>query len=95
MELSSRSVSVTRRASEIMGDIVPGIRKTSELVQGISSASTEQKAGAYQINESVLGLNGIAQESAASMEVMASASSELSGEAEKLHDLIEHINLLR
>jgi hypothetical protein len=94
-DLSSRSVSVTQRASEIIEELVPGMQMTSHLVQGISSASTEQMAGADQINGSVQELNGIAQENAASMEVMASASRELSGESEKLHDLIEQLNLRR
>lgn len=50
-ELSSTTVDVAEKAGGMLENLVPNIQKTAELVQEISSASTEQSSGANQISK--------------------------------------------
>ena len=67
----------------MLGQIVPDIKSTAELVQEISAATTEQNEGIQQINTALSRLDKIVQQNAAGAEEMASTSEELSGQAEQ------------
>lgn len=82
--LSGKSVETANRAGELLGRIVPDIRKTADLVQEISASSVEQTSGAEQINKAILQLDTVIQQNAASSEELASMAEELSGQAEQL-----------
>lgn len=86
--LASKSVNITDEASELMGNLVPEIEKTSKLVQEISAASIEQNAGSEQINSAIQQLNQVTQQNAAASEELATSSEELSSQAEQLKELI-------
>lgn len=83
-ELSVKSVGIAEEAGEMLKSLVPGIRKTSELVQEISAASAEQSSGADQISTAMTQLDQVIQQNASSSEEMASMSEELTGQAEQL-----------
>lgn len=87
-ELSIRSVSVAEKAGKIIDQIVPDIKRTSELVQEISTAGNEQNSGAEQINSAIMQLDEVIQRNAGESEEMASMSEELSAQAETLQDTI-------
>jgi methyl-accepting chemotaxis protein len=55
----------------LLAEIVPNIRKTSDLVQEITAASTEQSSGVGQINSAVSQLNQTTQQNASSSEELA------------------------
>ena len=55
--LSVSTLKASEEAGNMLVDLVPGIRRTSELVREISAACSEQNAGAQQINEALLRLN--------------------------------------
>ncbi|WP_062230467.1 methyl-accepting chemotaxis protein [Aureimonas sp. N4] len=55
--LSVSTLKTSEEAGNMLVDLVPGIRRTSELVREISAACSEQNAGAQQINEALLRLN--------------------------------------
>lgn len=86
--LSGTSVQVAERAGEMLGSIVPNIRKTAELVQEISAASNEQTSGAEQVNKAIQQLDMVIQQNASVSEQMASTSEELASQAEQLRDSI-------
>jgi methyl-accepting chemotaxis protein len=92
-ELSKASVDVAANAGNMLQKLVPDIQKTAELVQEISSASAEQKAGADQINRSIAHFDQVAQGNASAAEEMASTSVELSSQAEHLLKIIEYFNV--
>ncbi|KQV31640.1 methyl-accepting chemotaxis protein, partial [Massilia sp. Root335] len=52
-EVASSSVELAVRAGTMLDQMVPNIRKTSDLVQEITAASEEQSAGVGQINAAV------------------------------------------
>ncbi|MFO8141382.1 MAG: MCP four helix bundle domain-containing protein [Marinobacter sp.] len=87
-EVARGSVSLAEQAGKLLEEMVPTIRKTSDLVQEISAASTEQSAGASQINIAMEQLNSITQQSASSSEELASTSEEMSGQAQQLQQLM-------
>ena len=72
--LSQISVQVAETAGELLKRIVPDIQKTAELVQEISVASSEQNAGAEQINRAIQQLDQVIQQNAGASEEMASTS---------------------
>ena len=73
-------------AGTTMTEVVSSIRRVSDLVGEISSASDEQAAGAAQIGEAVTEMDQVTQQNAALVEEMAAAASSLKGQA---HDLVE------
>jgi methyl-accepting chemotaxis protein len=83
-ELASSGVAVAERAGQTLTTLVPTIHQTAELVQEISAASSEQKLGAEQINQTMQQLDQIIQQNALHSEEMASTAEELVRQAEQL-----------
>jgi len=83
-EVATSSVQLAERAGLLLGQMVPNIKRTSDLVQEISAASTEQSSGVAQINAAVLQLSQTTQQNAASSEELAATAEEMSGQAEQL-----------
>ena len=92
-ELASGSVAVAEKAGKLLGDIVPSIRKTSDLVQEIAAASVEQTAGVGQINQAMNQLSQATQQNASSSEELAATAEEMSGQAEHLQQLMAFFKL--
>jgi methyl-accepting chemotaxis protein len=83
-EVASGSVQLAERAGQLLGQMVPNIKRTSDLVQEISAASEEQSSGVAQINSAVQQLSQTTQQNAASSEELAATAEEMSGQAEQL-----------
>jgi methyl-accepting chemotaxis protein len=92
-ELSQSSVDVAERAGEMIAGIIPDIRRTAELVQEINAASTEQDAGADQINNALAQLDQVVQQNASSSEEMASMAEELSSQAVQLQETVSFFQI--
>lgn len=86
--LSSSSIDVAEKTGVLLSQLVPDIRKTSELVQRISTASREQDTGADQINRSVRELDRIVQQNAEASQEMALTAALLSSNADRLQNSI-------
>jgi methyl-accepting chemotaxis protein len=82
--VATSSVEAAVRAGALLDQIVPSIKKTSDLVQEISAASQEQSIGVGQINSAVTQLSQTTQQNATSSEELASTAEEMSGQAEQL-----------
>ncbi len=87
-EVAASSVTLAERAGGLLDEIVPSISKTSDLVQEISAASTEQAAGVGQINEAMEQLNQTTQQNASASEELAATAEEMSSQADQLQELI-------
>lgn len=87
-QLSATSVQIAEKAGEMLSRLVPDIQRTSELVQEISAASTEQNIGAEQINRALQQLDKVIQQNASSAEELASTSEELSTQSVQLQESI-------
>jgi len=82
--LSTASVEVATRGGSLLAGIVPGIRKTSELVREIAASSKEQSLGVDQIGGAMSQLDSVIQRNAASGEELASMAGLLASEAGSL-----------
>jgi methyl-accepting chemotaxis protein len=92
-QLSAKTVERAARASDIIGRIVPDVRKTADLVQEISSASREQTAGADQIGKAMVQLDTVIQQNASASEELASMAEELSGQSVQLTQTMSFFRL--
>ena len=84
--VSSDTVTAAAQAGEMLGKLVPDIRRTAELVSEISAACREQDIGSSQINEAIQQLDKVTQQNAAASEQISSTSEELAGQAEELQE---------
>ncbi|SFU89150.1 methyl-accepting chemotaxis protein [Pseudoduganella namucuonensis] len=87
-EVAGNSVRMAEQAGALLDQIVPGIAKTSDLVQEISAASDEQSVGISQINDAMGQLAHSTQTNAASSEQLAATAEELSGQAGTLQQVV-------
>jgi methyl-accepting chemotaxis protein len=91
--LSSRTVDVSRKAGEMLGQLVPSIQKTSDLVQEISAAMREQDTGAEQINMAIRQLDSVIQSNASASTEAASVADGLAAQSEQLQSVIGFFRL--
>jgi len=91
--LAVKSVNVTDEAGKLLIDIIPGIEKTTQLVQEITAASLEQNTGAKQINASIQQLNQITQQNASSSEEMTANSENLFSQANALKNIMSFFKI--
>ncbi|MGZ2485238.1 methyl-accepting chemotaxis protein [Rhizobium pisi] len=82
--MSSDTVTAAQEAGDMLGRLVPDIRKTAELISEISAACREQDIGAAQINEAIQQLDKVTQQNAGASEQMSATSEELAAQAEEL-----------
>lgn len=87
------SLDVSEQAGRMLAELLPNIKKTSDLVQEISASSREQDAGAAEVNKALQQLDEVVQQSAAAAEEMASTSEELSAQAEQLNATINYFKI--
>jgi methyl-accepting chemotaxis protein len=84
-------VSVSSEVAEILNRIVGSARKVEQLVDEVSSASSEQSQGIDQINLAVAEMDKVVQNNAASSEEAAGASEELSAQAESILNVVSEL----
>jgi methyl-accepting chemotaxis protein len=87
-DLATSSTKVAERSGTLLKDLVPGIRKTAELVQEVAAASREQAAGVTQINKAMTKVDQVTQRNASASEELASTAEEMAAQAEALQDLV-------
>jgi len=92
-EVASSSVELAERAGSLLDQMVPNIRKTSDLVQEITAASEEQSAGVGQINAAVGQMSQTTQQNASSSEELAATAEEMSSQAEQLQQAMAFFKL--
>ncbi len=72
------------RAGATMSDVVGSIRRVTDIVAEISTASSEQSQGVSQVGEAVVQMDQVTQQNAALVEESAAAAGSLKSQAEKL-----------
>jgi len=92
-ELSRTNLNITEEASVLMQGVIPNIKKTAQLVQEISAASSEQSSGSMQIAKAIEQLSQVTQQNSAAAEEMSTGSEELMSQAEILKDAISFFKI--
>jgi methyl-accepting chemotaxis protein len=75
---------LVKEAGSTMGDIVDSVRRVTDILNEISSASQEQTAGIEQINEAITQMDAVTQQNAALVEQAAAASQSMQDQAARL-----------
>jgi methyl-accepting chemotaxis protein len=75
-------------AGKSMDEIVNQVRRVTDLIAEISSASTEQTQGINQISDAVTQLDQVTQQNAALVEESAAAADSLSQQAARLSEIV-------
>jgi methyl-accepting chemotaxis protein len=92
-ELSGATVRKAEEASAQLGELIPDIERTADLVREIAAASAEQETGVDQINNAIQQLDHVIQQNASASEEMASTSETLAGESTHLQQSISFFRL--
>jgi len=88
------SVNRAREGSEAIQAIVTGVTKVTELIEGIAKASDEQAQGVDQVNIAVSQMDKVTQQNASGAEESASASEELSAQAQAAKGMVDQLIVL-
>ena len=94
VEIARRTVTTMDAAGKAVSTLetlVPNIRETAELVQGISAASKEQSIGIEQIRSAVLELDRVILGNAGAASKMTDSIVSLEGRAEGLRGILAKI----
>jgi methyl-accepting chemotaxis protein len=86
--LASDSVKVAEHSGKLLGELVPSIKRTADLVQEVAAASREQSTGVNQINKAMSQVDQVTQRNASSAEELSSTAEELASQSEALLQLM-------
>ncbi|MBN1208512.1 MAG: HAMP domain-containing protein [Myxococcaceae bacterium] len=93
--LATRSVKVAQRSGTLLEALVPSIKKTSELVQEVVAASTDQAAGVQQMGRAMVQVDQVTQRNASAAEELASTAEELSAQAAALQQVVSFFQVFQ
>ena len=91
---SKNGVDIANEVGKVLEEIVQSIGKTTDLVSEIAAASAEQAQGIDQVNTAVAQMDKVTQQNAANAEESASASEELTAQAESMNDVVNDMVVL-
>jgi len=90
---TSRGTQVANRTAEVLGEIVGGITKVSDLVKEISVASNEQAQGIAEVTSGLDQIDQVTQQNTAAAEESAAAAETLSSQAMHLQQMLSQFKL--
>ena len=79
------------RTNEAFSGVAKSSIEAGELVAEIAAASREQSQGIEQVNQAVIEMDKVVQQTAANAEESASASEEMAGQANQMHGFVERL----
>jgi len=85
---ANNGVDIAQEVGKVLDEIVQSVGKTTDLVSEIAAASQEQAQGIDQVNTAIAQMDKVTQQNAANAEESASASEELSSQAESMNDIV-------
>ncbi len=88
---SKNGVDIANEVGKALEQIVQSVGKTTDLVGEIAAASQEQAQGIDQVNTAVSQMDKVTQQNAANAEESASASEELSAQAESMKEVVAQL----
>jgi methyl-accepting chemotaxis protein len=95
VEQVEQGTALVDQAGKTMGEIVSSIRRVSDIVAEISSASVEQSSGVQQVGEAVSQMDQATQQNAALVEESAAAAESLRSQAQQLVQAVAVFKLSR
>jgi len=84
---------LVEQAGMTMSEVVDSIKRVTDIMGEITSASMEQSAGIEQVNEAIIQMDHVTQQNAALVEEAAAAAGALEEQAEALADVVSVFKL--
>ena len=84
---------LVNQAGNTMDDIVASVKRVTDIMGEISTASREQEAGIEQINQAITELDTVTQQNAALVEEAAASAGSLQDQASSLSQVVSVFNL--
>jgi len=91
--ISGASVEVADSAGAKLGQLVPEIKRTADLVEEIAAASATQDVNARQVNDALQTLGSVIHQNASAAEEIASTTQALSDKARQLTDATDFFDV--
>ena len=88
VERVEHGAALVDKAGATMTEVVTSIRRVTDIMGEISSASSEQSAGVAQVGEAVTQMDQVTQQNAALVEEMAAAATSLKTQAQELVEAV-------
>ena len=88
---AENGVHITQRVSNALEETVENSKKVAALISEVAAASQEQAQGIDQVNIAVAQMDKVTQQNAANAEESASASEELSAQAETMQGIVQDL----
>jgi len=92
-DLAMSSVKVAERSGRLLSNLVPDIRKTTDLVHEVAATSNEQATGVQQMSQAMGQVGNVTQRNAAAAEELASTAREMAAQAAALDSLMAFFRL--
>ena len=92
-EISKTSVKESRKAGDLISEMVPSTQSTTILIEEISAASEEQDIGIKQIHDAMTDLDRTTQDNAKSSEILATNSVSMLEKAQKLASMMTYFKV--
>ncbi|WP_226929492.1 methyl-accepting chemotaxis protein [Janthinobacterium aquaticum] len=93
-EKTERGTRLVGQAGVTMGEVVDSVRRVTDIMSEIASASAEQSAGIEQVNLSIIEMDGMTQQNAALVEQAAAAAQSLQDQAAELSNVVSVFTLV-
>ena len=93
-EKTERGTRLVGQAGVTMGEVVDSVRRVTDIMSEIASASQEQSAGIEQVNLSIIEMDGMTQQNAALVEQSAAAAQSLQDQAAELSHVVSIFKLV-
>ena len=93
-EKTERGTRLVGQAGVTMGEVVDSVRRVTDIMSEIASASQEQSAGIEQVNLSIIEMDGMTQQNAALVEQAAAAAQSLQDQAAELAHVVSIFKLV-
>jgi len=91
---SKNGVGIAGEVTKVLEEIVRNVGKATDLVSEIAAASQEQAQGIDQVNTAIAQMDKVTQQNAANAEESASASEQLTAQAEAMNDMVNELAVL-
>ena len=89
----SAGSALVRQAGGTMTELVESVRRVTDIMAEITSASAEQTSGIEQINQAIVQMDDVTQQNAALVEEAAAASEAMQEQAARLADVVSVFKL--
>jgi len=93
VEQNEQAAKMTEDVANRLNEIVSDTKKVTDLAGEIAAASREQSEGVGEVGKAITSIDNVTQQNAANAEEMASASEELSAQAENLKDIVYELSV--